>query len=126
METRRRRWLRERARQLPFTRSLLNSVMVEWSAECRVRKKTCVASKRLARIMNDIQGQTFRLMTSTLGIVVIDGVKKTLVIPQNATITVDHTIEGEHFVEVHWEGNLVTMYTLDLHARGTRLENAAK
>ena len=86
----------------------------------------CVPSKTLARIINGIQRQTFHLTISTLGIVVINGIKKTMVIPQDAMITVDHTIDEERFVEVRWEGNLVTMFLVDLHARGTPLESAAK
>ena len=64
------------------------------------------------------QGDKFRLITATLGILSNDGHRIPVKIPKNATIEVlTGLLNHERMVEVQWEGHVVMMFAQDVRER---------
>jgi hypothetical protein len=67
---------------------------------------------------------TFRLNSPTIALFPEEGRQVAHTIPQGAVIQVK-TLEGDHLIEVVWEGKTVLMFAQDIRARGERFTGAA-
>jgi hypothetical protein len=68
-------------------------------------------------------GKKFSLLKEALAIMIDAGKRHARYLPVGALLTVVPTYNADDTsVEVEWEGQIVTMFTVDLEARGKRME----
>jgi hypothetical protein len=72
-----------------------------------------------------LSGKRFKLERSTLALGFEDGKRKAVTVPAGAVIKVvsGPTGDGDRMVDVHWDGQTVTMFEIDVNVRGTELED---
>jgi hypothetical protein len=69
-----------------------------------------------------IRGQRYRLNTPTLAIIKQDGQNRPTTIPLGAVVKVmDSPLDGNHLVDVRWDGKTVMMFTTDIRERCEQL-----
>jgi hypothetical protein len=67
-------------------------------------------------------GETYRIKTALLGIHSVDGMRIPIMIPVGASVLLElGPLDGTRMVDITWEGKTVTIFTVDLRERGTRL-----
>lgn len=79
----------------------------------------------MARSVLTLTGRRFRLERATLALGVADGKRSAVTIPVGAVIKVvsDPTGTGNPMVDVHWEGQTLTMFEVDVNVRSTEIED---
>ena len=69
-----------------------------------------------------IRGQRYRLNTPTLAIIKQDGQNHPTTVPLGAVVKViDGLLDGNHLVDVRWDGKTVMMFTTDIRERCEQL-----
>jgi hypothetical protein len=67
------------------------------------------------------RGDAYTLRAATLGILSMEDSDRPVMIPSGATITViDGNINGNRFVDIDWQGQTLTVFVVDLRARGIK------
>jgi hypothetical protein len=71
-----------------------------------------------------LTGKRFRLERATLALGVGNGKRNAVTVPAGAIIKVvsGPTGEGDRMVDVHWDGQTLTMFAIDVDVRGTEIE----
>ena len=74
-----------------------------------------------------LTGRRFKLERPTLAIHGADGKRQTSYVPAGAIIKVvsGPTSAGDRMVDVLWDGQIVTMFALDVNVRGTEVDDGA-
>jgi hypothetical protein len=68
-------------------------------------------------------GKKFALLRETLAVLIESGMRHAKYLPVGAILNVRPTyLSGNTSVEVEWEGQTVTMFAVDLEARGKPIE----
>ena len=66
----------------------------------------------------------YRLNTPTLAILTTDGDKLPVIVPMGGIVQVHNgSLEDTQLVDVEWEGRTVSMFSIDLRARGERVDD---
>jgi hypothetical protein len=75
-----------------------------------------------------LTGRRFRLERATLGVGTADGGKRRAVtVPSGAIITIASGPEnGNGMVNVHWDGETLEMFLVDVNGRGTEITEPAR
>jgi hypothetical protein len=67
-------------------------------------------------------GSRFALLRETLAVVIVSGKRQAKYLPAGAILTVMSTYKpGDTSVEVEWEDQTVTMFSVDLEKRGKEI-----
>jgi hypothetical protein len=66
-----------------------------------------------------LPGTRCRLERDTLALGLVEGRRKAVSIPPGALLEVLSPPSTDHMVDVRWNGQIVTMFAIDLSARGT-------
>jgi hypothetical protein len=64
-----------------------------------------------------MRGQRYRLKTSTLVIMVKDGQKTSMTIPQGAEVEGLGRLDGDRLLDVLWKRKTVMMFTTNIYKR---------
>jgi len=68
------------------------------------------------------KNRRYRIRTSTIAIWCFDGVRKTVTVPADATVTISESLrDGDRLIDVVWNGESYLMFTQDLRERGEEL-----
>ncbi len=69
-----------------------------------------------------IRGQRYRLNTPTLGVFNQDGQQRPMTIPPGAVVKVTNDpLDGNHLIDVKWDGKTIKMFTTDIRERYEKL-----
>ena len=70
-----------------------------------------------------LTGRKFKLERATLALDVVDGHRRTMVIPAGEVIKVvaGPTSHQDQMVDILWQGRVFTMFTLDVNVSGTEV-----
>ena len=70
-----------------------------------------------------LTGKRFRLEHSTLALGNVEGFRKAVTIPTGAIIKVvcGPTGKGDRMVDVIWDGQVLTVFEVDINTRGTEI-----
>lgn len=73
-----------------------------------------------------LTGRSYRLLTPTLGITEMDGKRQAFTIPAGAILKIvsGPTSERDRMVDVLWEGNIYTLFVVDVRDRGEEIKDA--
>jgi len=74
-----------------------------------------------------LTGKRFRLERATLALGVANGKRNAVTVPAGAILKVvsGPTGDGDRMVDVHWEGQTLTMFAIDVDVRGTEIEEGS-
>ena len=68
------------------------------------------------------KNRRYRITTPTIAISSSDGLRKTVTVPADSTVTISESLrDGDHLIDVVWNDENYLMFTQDLRERGEEL-----